>query len=311
MPRMRAAAVLAASLVTFLGCSDPGGGGGDDGGDDDPSPDAALPDGWTSLITSTWTLEPGEEYRCERLTVTEDTWIRAFRSVTPLGSHHAVLTIDPDGGDAPDGQVTCGAGSNYTAMIYGSAPGTEDIVMPDGVAVRVPAGAQLLLNLHLYNTQPDGPITGTSEILIDRVPADEIASVTEAEVVLMGPVNFTIPEGTGQQVTGGCTMSGAATVFMTNPHMHQLGVHARVVAKAASGDVVLRDGPYDFNEQRFYDTGEVQLAQGERVEITCTYDNDTGGEVTFGDSTDQEMCFATTYRYPKLGSSVGGIVCPF
>jgi hypothetical protein len=274
---------------------------GDDDGDDAPAPDA-NPDGWATLISSDWSLAPGEDYRCERLTLTEDVWIKNYRSTIPLGHHHAVLTVD-ESPTAPDGQTTCEAGTNAPMMIYGSAPGTEDVAFPDGVAIKVPAGSQLLLNLHLYNTQPSAELTGTSAILYQPVPPSEIDSVTEAEVVLMGAVGFTIEEGE-REITGRCTMSGATTLFMTQPHMHKLGTHALVTAKRAAGDVVLRDGAYDFLEQKVYAiTPEVPMASGDQLEVVCTYNNDTGGPVGFGDSTDQEMCFATTYRYPKLSSN--------
>ena len=308
---MRRLSAVLFALVLAPACSDDAGGGGDDttSPDADPGAPDARPDGWLPLITSAWSIPPGEEYRCERLTFDEDVWIKNFRSVIPQGHHHAVLTLEDSPGQ-PDGQTACDAGTNAPLMIYGSAPGTEDITMPDGVAIKVPAGSQLNLNLHLYNTQPSGDLAGVSEILYQPVAAAEIPTTVEAEVVLMGPVSFSIDPGT-DTVTGSCTMSGATTLFMTNPHMHRLGVHALVTARRAAGDVVLRDGPYDFMEQRFYEINpEVAMANGDRVEITCTYDNDTGAAVPFGDSTDQEMCFATTYRYPKLSGSFGAI-CPF
>jgi hypothetical protein len=294
------------ALVSLAACGNGGGGGDDD--DDDVPPDAEpIPEGWETLIESSWTLAPGETYMCERLTVTEDVWIRAFRATAPLGSHHTVLTVgDPQGADGP---FACGAGTNQPAMVYGAAVGTNDIEMPEGVAVKVPAGKQLLLNLHLYNTQPGTDLTGTSQVLIERVPEDEVAGIIEAEIVLMGPVNFSIPAGKGQEVTGGCTMSEPATLFMVNPHMHQLGVHALVNARRAAGDVEMHDGPYSFNEQRYYELPSIEMAANDRVEIVCTYDNDTGGPVPFGDSSDDEMCFASTYRYPAVGGSFG-IVCP-
>ncbi len=296
-------------IASATACSSPG--SGDDVGDDDddPTPPDAmpLPEGWEALISSSWTLPPGETYMCERLTVTEDVWIKSFRATAPLGSHHTVLTVgDPDG---PDGPFACGAGTNQPAMVYGAAVGTNDITMPDGVAVKVPAGKQLLLNLHLYNTNPSEDLVGTSEVLIERVPAAEVGSVVEAEIVLMGPVNFTVAEGT-DTVTGGCTMSQPATLFMVNPHMHQLGTHALVTARRAAGDVVMHDGPYSFAEQRYYPIDQLELAAGDRVEIVCTYDNDTGSPVPFGDSSDDEMCFASTYRYPAVGGGSFGIVCP-
>jgi len=289
-------------LFLLAACGGGGGPADDDVADDDaPAPDA-TPAGWETLISSDWSIAPGEEYRCERLTLDQDVWIKNFRSTIPLGHHHAVLTVESDPSQS-DGQTVCNAGTNAPMMIYGSAPGTDDVLFPEGVAIKVPAGSQLVLNLHLYNTQPSAELTGTSTILYQPVPAEEIATTTEAEVVLMGKVDFMIAPGP-DEVTGHCTMSGATTLFMTQPHMHKLGTHARVVAKRAAGDVVLHDGPYNFLEQKVYPIApEVQMAGNDALEVTCSYDNTTGADVPFGDSTDEEMCFATTYRYPKLASN--------
>jgi hypothetical protein len=297
---MRLLAALAALVIAACGSSSPS--GDDSSGDDGPAPDAA-PAGWEKLISSTWTIPGGEEYLCERLTIDHDVWIKGFHAAIPQGHHHAVLTVYPTPNGA-DGQYPCDAATNAPAMIYGNAPGTEDIQFPDGVAVEVPAGAQLNLNLHLFNTQPAGDITGTSEVYVQTV--DPSAVQHEAEIVLMGPVGFPVPSGPSM-VTGTCTASAASTIFMTNPHMHKLGVHDLIVAHRAAGDMTLRDADYSFSDQQFYDTGLVEMAQGDSVSITCSYDN-PGDPTMWGQSTNQEMCFASTYRYPKLGANFG-IVC--
>jgi hypothetical protein len=40
------------------------------------------------------------------------------------------------------------------------------------------------------------------------------------------------------------------------------------------------------------------MKMGDKITVECTYLNDTGKTVTFGESTLEEMCFAGTYRYP-------------
>jgi hypothetical protein len=83
----------------------------------------------------------------------------------------------------------------------------------------------------------------------------------------------------------------------------------KVVAESSvDGDVTIHDAPYSFYEQRLYPIDPVEMNQGDRVRVACTYDNDTGQTVTFGDSSEQEMCFATMYRYPARGAQFG-IVC--
>jgi hypothetical protein len=261
---------------------------------------APLPGDFTSLISGEWQLAPGDEdYFCARLTVTEDIHVTAFRAVSPPGTHHSVLTVgEPDG---PDGVTRCNAGTNHDAMIYGAGIGTNAIALPAGVAMPVRAGQQLLLNLHLFNAS-EQPLAGTSAVEVAVVSPDEVEN--EAEVILMGKTfTLLVPPGESTQV-GTCTMNGDVTLFMVSPHMHRLGTRMQLVAeRAGQDDLVLHDAPYSFEDQQIYPIQPVEMKR-----IHCTYDNPTGQTVPFGDSSNQEMCFGTTYRYPAFGGTFG-IVC--
>jgi hypothetical protein len=248
-------------------------------------------------------MEPGKEgYQCVTLTVTEDMYITGFRAVAPRGTHHSVLTVGP--ANQPDDTFSCNAGTNHNAMIYGSGVGSNDIAFPEGVAMPVRAGQQLMLNLHLYNVS-DSLLADTSAVEVRTIPASAV--VHEAEVILMGKISLLVPPGPSDQ-EGGCVMNGDATVFMVGPHMHRLGTGMRVVAETGGGDAVLLDASYAFEEQSIYPIAPVSLVSGDRVRVVCSYDNTTGDSVPFGDSSDQEMCFAGVYRYPAYGGTFG-IIC--
>lgn len=299
--------VLCALMLGFsaAGCGGDSGnpGGGADAG---TTGDAGETGEWRTLISGDWTLPPGtEDYVCVRTTVTEDLYISEFRAMIPTGTHHTVLAIDNGGG--PDGTFGCEAGTQGDAAIFGSGIGTNAIAFPPGVAVKITAGQQLLINLHLYNLA-DSELSGTSGAEMKTMPASEV--VHEAEIVLMGSVaNLNVPTGESTQL-GRCVMNGDVTLFAVNPHMHQLGRHMKVVAKSSvAGDVTIHDAPYDFEEQRIYPLSPlIEMQQGDEVEVHCSYDNDTGSPVGFGDSSFDEMCFGTMYRYPARGAQFG-IVC--
>ena len=63
--------------------------------------------------------------------------------------------------------------------------------------------------------------------------------------------------------------------------------------------MTLHDDSYAFEEQRNYPITPMQVADGDSINVTCYYTNDTNQAVTFGDSSDTEMCFTGLYRYPK------------
>jgi copper type II ascorbate-dependent monooxygenase-like protein len=252
---------------------------------------------WEMLVGAEWSLEPGDQrYFCVRKTLEEDLWVQAFDALSPLGTHHTVLTQgEPDG---PDGIVECDSFKNHDAMVYGSGVGSRPFAMPEGIAILVPKGRQLLLNLHLFNAGSE-TISGSSGVRFQALAEEGRAGVTLAEAVLMGQTSFTIPPGK-HAVSGRCTLSEDATFFAVAPHMHVLGTHLEVVAhSSAMGKQTIFDQPYEFEDQQIWSLrDEVPMKAGDTVDVRCDYDNTTGVEVGFGESTLDEMCFAGIYRYP-------------
>jgi hypothetical protein len=258
---------------------------------------SAYPAGeWFTLIDREWELAPySETYRCVRVTVEEDLYIQGFRDISPVGTHHTVLTAGRT--RHPDGDFDCNPVTNAHEMLFASGIGGDVLELPEGVALKVEAGNQLLLNLHLYNVSGE-PISGRTGIEVFRIAPEDV--VHEAEFVFAGTVNISIPPQQEYEAAGACTFGSDATVLVVWPHMHQLGRHMRVVHE----DEVLFDGPYEFDEQVFHFIEPRTVSAGERVEVYCTWQNDTDERVFFGDSSDQEMCFAGLYRYPAQRTGV-------
>jgi Copper type II ascorbate-dependent monooxygenase, C-terminal domain len=257
-------------------------------------------DGWLRLIEADWELTPHSEgYRCIRKTMPEDVYITAFAPLSPLGTHHTTLHVET-AGVAPDGVTVCGVGAGGTRRLQGAGVGTEPSALPAGVAMKVAAGEQLMVNLHLFNFG-DTRLRGTSGTRIKRVPLADVEHL--AEVVLAGPIGLSIPPGRVTQ-SGNCTLRSAATIYSLNPHMHQLGKHMKVTLRGKSGDRVLHDGPYDFVHQVLHPIEPVQVEAGDRVNVECTYLNDTPRDVSWGDSSLDEMCFVGVGLYPAFGGGL-------
>lgn len=287
-----------------------GGSSSGDAGDDDAvdaaagDVDTAIPDGWVSLMEGDWTLAAGEEgYFCVYTTVPRDMYVKAFRPLIPLGTHHTVVTRYE--GTQPDGTVRCGVGTNGQSMIYGSGVGSPDFEFPTGVGLHLTAGTRLLANLHLYNAS-DAPLSGRSGALIQEATAAEIQH--EAEIVLAGPTaTLAVPPGMSTQ-QGNCSISNIAsepiTVFALSQHMHKLGKSMRSVVTRGSEQIMLQDVPYNFENQTFQlKTPTVELRPGDTLTTYCTYDNTTGTTVRFGESSDDEMCFTDLFYYPAQGAN--------
>jgi hypothetical protein len=306
LPGMRhqlgAFAVLSLLVV---GCGDGGSSSGDDTPIDAPgggSPDAAIPPGYTKLISRTWTMPAGQAdtYKCIRATVPTDTYVTNIRAQAPAGTHHTVLSISAGNVAGADGEYDCSVGAIGRPMLYASGVGTDDLAFPQNVGLKIAAGTQVHLNLHLFNAT-DQVLNGDSGILIKTVPT---APPMLAEMVFAGKIAFAVDPGV-HDVIGGCTVQTPYQMFAYWPHMHKSAVHSKLELTHSGTTTVLHDKAYDFNEQVYYKpTAEISVAQGDQIRVTCTYDNKTGARITFGDSSNEEMCFTGLYRYPSQNASI-------
>lgn len=287
--------------------------GGSNSGDDDGttvdappgSIDTAVPEGWTPLLEGDWTLPSGQPdtYYCVYATVPRDMYIKAFRPLIPLGTHHTVLTLY-SGASPADGIRPCNVGTNGQSMIYGSGVGSPDFPFPPGVGLHLRAGQRLLLNLHLYNAG-DNALSGRSGTLVQEATAGEIQNL--AEIVLAGPtLGLMVPTGMSTQ-SGSCNISQITSVpiqvFSLSQHMHKTGTRMRSVITRGAQEIELQDIDYNFEEQSFQPVNpHVTLMPSDRLTTYCTYNN-PGAPKGFGDSSDDEMCFTDLFYYPAQGAN--------
>ena len=266
------------------------------GSDKDPPPESGgSPTESQTLLTGDWTIPAGtEDYACVRHTLAEDIYVRALEAINPLGTHHTFLTIGPPSGS--DGVTACDVTVHHSQPIFGSGVGTNPIVLPEGVAMKLTAGSQVLLNLHLFNTGTED-LSGSSGTRIVPIEESEVGYLGENIATVKLDLNIPPLQVTSQG--GSTTMAADTTIFAVLPHMHQLGIHAKVVAESSiDGERVLHDAPYDFDAQLYYAIDPVRMAAGDKVRYECTWRNTTDRTVHFGDSSLDEMCAIGLYRFP-------------
>ncbi len=297
--------VVTALVIVLAACgsnaSNPGDDVAIDASVDGPGtgPDATTADGWTPLISRSWTLPAGatNTYRCTRIKVANEMWVSGFRAASPVGTHHSVLTISTT--NTQTGDYDCSAGNLDNEMLYAAGVGTDDLEFPTGVAMHVAAGTYLNLNLHLFNAT-DAELADTSGVLVKIVPQANV--VNEADMMFSGTPFISIPsDGQPHLVKGGCTAPSDWHIFTLWPHMHQTATHQKWTYTSGTTVNTLLDDDFLFEEQKNYPIANTLVHQGDKIETTCTYVNNTGRPITFGDGSDKEMCFTGMYKYPAGG----------
>jgi hypothetical protein len=286
--RRRTTSMLCAALASCAwGCGN--------SPDKQSAPTQAHIDEWQTLLSGDWTIPPGEEdYVCVRKTLTKDVYIRGVSALNPPGTHHTNLTIgDPS---KPDGTYPCTVVENLSVSIFGSGVGTDPVQFPEGIGMKLPAGSQLLLNLHLFNVG-ETEMSGTSGTKILPIAEKAIEHLAEDNPAVK--LDLDILPNQETTATGSYAVPDDSTLFAVLPHMHQLGTHSKVVAHSSlDGDRVLHDQPYSFDSQLYYPVDSIRMAEGDTIEYECTWMNTTSRTIHFGQSSLDEMCAVGIYRYP-------------
>lgn len=290
-------------------------GGASSSGDDDPGPDgggSGTPDGgsdpgWTTLIEREWTLGPViEDYKCVSMRIEEDTYISAMRAVSPVGTHHEVLTASSTP-FAATGPYDCDdAVGLEKEMLFAGGIGTQDLVLPAGVAFKLAAGTYINLKLHVANYSDD-TVTQTSGIAVKAMPVSEV--VHEADMIFAGSYKIMLPPTSQPAVVkSDCVAPVTWNIVSLWPHMHAYGTRFHAYVKRSGGAVEeLFDVPYAYTEQKHYPMA-LTLDTNDALWSECVYVNNTntthppGFMIEYGESATQEMCFTGLIKYPKGGT---------
>ncbi len=274
----------------------------------DLPPPARFPAGWRipgpDLVVSmpeafTVPAEGTIEYQHIRVDpgFKEDRWVRAaeVRPGNPAVVHHCNIFLQPPGIDDPEDLREAGKLGSYCLTM--TAPGTPPLVLPDGMAKRIPAGWKIVFVLH-YQAVGSVQKDRTSLALTF---ADPKTVRQEVATRLMFDLDLRIgPRVKEHQVAQTWEVKRDVLLLSFFPHMHLRGRSFRYDLVHADGrEEVLLDVPrFDFNWQHRYVLARPRrIVAGSRLRCTAVYDNsednpanpDPDAEVRTGTQSWEEM----------------------
>ncbi len=261
--------------------------------------------------------------------------------------HHAVISALGPGQKQDELIAQRGIGKPFDCsvggvphdyMIHVWTPGNQPMMTPDELAVPLAGGAKLVMQVHYHAGGRTYPPDKTSIDLrfSEKWPTrmyfvGSFGNAAVAPDLQPGPHDrnatpeFFIPRDVDKHTermripVPDLFGYSDVRVYSANPHMHLLGTHlsARIERPSARGPdprtECLSNGGWNFDWQRTYtyDAPLDQLpsiAQGDVIEVTCTWDNSMGNpfmyrmledsglarpiDVTLGEETMNEMCLA-------------------
>ena len=200
----------------------------------------------------------------------EDAWIQAaeIRPGNRAVVHHCNVYLQ-----APDSSDLMEQGTLGSVVLAVMAAGTPPLILPQGMAKRIPAGWRLVFVMHysaIGSQQTDQTSLGLKF-------ADPKTVRKEVATKLMVDAELTIPPHEPNfQLSHTWQINQDVVLLSFFPHMHLRGRSFRYEAIDPNGQVeILLDIPhYDFNWQHVYVLSQPRkLTAGSRLRCTGVYDN--------------------------------------
>ncbi len=206
----------------------------------------------------------------------------------------------------PDVGFTCfgdpSSGSQSAELVAGWAPGSRPRYLPEGMAVPLPDGANIIVQVHY----PAGSSGETDQTKINLKFSDEPGLRPVLNYPILNHVStidnpLIIPPNQVASFHSEFELPIGATGISVAPHAHLLCTSMRLEAELPNGQILnLIDIPeWDFNWQGFYDlTTPAILPIGTTLHGYATYDNTSNNPnnpnnppqtVTAGEATGDEM----------------------
>lgn len=258
------------------------------------------------------TATPGEEllWSCRSWTLQNETdlWVNAVELFQSEDSHHSNWTWVPeDKYDGEDGIWPCGdrgfdffGGVAAGGLLYAQSTQAVHEVQrfPPGAAIRVPARARIISDIHVLNTTPD-TTKGYAKLTLYTL-AEEAVQVKltsfHIEYDALG-----IPAHSSARFTGQCAVGpvvAAATgapfaprVYYLLPHTHTLatGFFAEILGGPSDGKSLLDLGSYNGEAHGHAFDPPIDMAGSDGFRFACQYTNPGSKTVGWGLGS-QEMC---------------------
>jgi hypothetical protein len=298
-----ASVLLILAMATMLGC---GGNGGTGSASVTPDSGSSTDKTTLTLTMGPFTVPAGKEvYKCQTFAnpFGHDVDIKTYEEHMTTGSHHMFLFFMPN---ATDGQVADCTAGGFEFHPYPFTAQTPDlkITYPDTVGSIIPATMGFMLNAHFVNagaTDYQATLTVTLHVAAPGTVTNHVGDV------FMNNLGINISASNMPQTASAtCTLPQDMYVLGSGSHMHQRAT-----------EFVATDGTQTLYQTNSWNnpvpavySPPLHLTKGTNVTFSCTYVNDTGQPLTFGESARTNvMCIYSLAYYPALDPQNPTIEC--
>jgi mono/diheme cytochrome c family protein len=254
------------------------------------------------------------------LGLTEDKWIAAIdlRPSARALVHHVLYFADPSGrahakppqGDQPGFSGMRAGGASVP--LGGWAVGAQPHLFPEGLALRLPKGSDLVVQYHFHPTgkpEAEKSVIGlyfaktAPKRTLTRIQMPPAYSLFSGLDIPPGEKNFVIRDS--------YTLPVAIDAVAVGAHAHYLGKRLRMTATLPEGDVktllFIKDWDFAWQDRYFFEH-LVPLPKGTRLDVEIQWDNSAENprnpssppvRVTWGEESKDEMGSISLMAVPR------------
>jgi hypothetical protein len=273
--------------------------------------DLAPPEHGLQIGTPTFKVPPGSERQwCYyfKLPSDADVDVVRFQIRYLVGSHH--MNLFQTDKDVPDHDEDCFEKMPFTSpenphgvdLIVGSQSTDLDWTLPEGVAFKLKAHRQLVLQTHYVNAGTQQTPSGMGQVKINLVTEPDKSKVkAHLGTMFANNVNIHIPPRESRSFSTTCGLPSAVKVVALTGHFHSRGkVFSVNVAPngADPTDEIYRSRAWDEPPFKVLDK-PLDLPAGGGLYYTCDFQNKSDLDIKFGPRVDtDEHCNLFAYFYP-------------
>ena len=219
--------------------------------------------------------------------------------MTP-GSSRDLIVYQGATVSAGSSMPACSLGAD-TWMFAASAAGEiVELKMPDGVGIPLPAGTQIIVNMHFINV---GSSTTEPQVKVNVLRARNLQHKAGAMVSFNTAINVpaATAAGSGKQTVMGTCMAPAGANFFA------IGTHTNARATAADVNLVSGGATTNVVHTTDYKNPDVGIwmappflpvQSGDSFTYSCAYSNSGMSPVTVGETSTNEVCMLVGYYFP-------------
>lgn len=277
------------------------------GGDDtETDPGYQITEDMLTFQTGEFEVPPGEVFECFYTGVITDRElaVRGAFGAQGRGGHHVTVYYTMIHKDAQHHPCIDSEMAQWRMIGGGGDEGEAQLSklrLPDGMAIKVPAGAQIVLQAHYINLGERFTANDTAGLeLVD--PAGIRDHVNQ---FVVNDVSFTVPPHEPLESVSTCTVPRDLGLIRLLGHMHEFGTYYKLEQLGEDDTVATTLLEQEWDPvytsappiEVYEPDAPLAMAAGTRLRQTCRWQNHGDEPLLFP----REMCIAYGLYFPDVG----------